>query len=374
MDLGKGRSRERAAAEGPAALFAGHVNRVAAMARELGKRPMIWADVLADHPDALDRLDPDITLADWWYEPDHDFDRVRRFSEAGRDFLTVAGTSSWSSLFPRLDTALPNIRGHARAARRHGASGLIVTDWGDGGHFNLFAGSLYPIAFGAQCAWSDEERGEAEFAAAFSEHVAGDPSGCSGEFCARLGRFHDAGFEHFNHSPLKTVFFETKLRRTRRKPTEEALRATLAELERLAAAVETQGLPADPTGAEWRFVLDASLLAAERGLAALRLRKASGRTAVSDPGLGRDLTALADRQRELTRRFRALWLARNRPEGLETALGLFRRATGALRRAVRQQTDRAHSQTRNNGAPPADAGVQTVGAAGAGGWRMGHLG
>ena len=62
VDLGRGRSARRATEEGLGALFAGHVNRVAAMARDLGKRPMIWADVLADHPDALDRLDPDIAL------------------------------------------------------------------------------------------------------------------------------------------------------------------------------------------------------------------------------------------------------------------------------------------------------------------------
>lgn len=335
VDLGKGRSRARAASEGPAAVFAGHVNRVAGMVRELDKRPMIWADVLADHPDALDLLDPDITLADWWYEPDHDFDRVRRFAEAGRDFLTTAGTSSWSSLFPRLDTALPNIRGHARAAKRFGASGFILTDWGDGGHFNLFGGSLYPIAAGAQAAWGDEDRPEAELAAAFSEHVSRDASGFSGKFCTRLGRLHDTGFGHFNHSPLKTVFFETRLRRSSRTPTRQALKATLAELQRLAVEAEARGLPTDSCGAEWRFVLDASRLAAERGLASLRWRAADRGRSPADRLLADEFTALADRQQQLGRRFRELWLHANRPEGIGTSLNLFRRAVTALRRAAR---------------------------------------
>ncbi len=335
VDLGKGLSREREAREGPAAVFAGHVNRVAAMARNLGKRPMIWADVLADHPEALDLLDADIVLCDWWYEPDHDFDRVRRFRDAGRDFLSVAGTSSWSSLFPRLDTSLPNVRGHARAAKRFGASGFIMTDWGDGGHFNLFGGSLYPIAAAAQAAWGDEDREETEFAAAFSEHVAGDASGFSGDFCRRLGRLHDAGFSHFNHSPLKTVFFDTRLRRSPRTPARQALEATLRELRRLAAEVGTRGLPSGPSGAEWRFVLDASLLGAERGLAALRLRDAERRENREDRQLAAELTSLADRQRGLARRFRKLWLATNRPEGIETAQKLFRNAVRALRRAAR---------------------------------------
>ncbi|MDE2661161.1 MAG: hypothetical protein OXI45_13235 [Acidobacteriota bacterium] len=335
VDLGKGLSSGRADREGPAAVFAGHVNRVAAMARELGKRPMIWADVIADHPEALDLLDPSITLADWWYEPDHDFERVRRFREARRDFLTVAGTSSWTSLFPRFDTSLPNIRGHARAAKRFGASGFIVTDWGDGGHYNLFGGSLFPIAAGAEAAWGDENRSEEELAAAFSEHVAADASGFSGEFATRLGRLHDTGFPHFNHSPLKTVFFETRLRRSTQVPTHAALEATLEALRRLAAETEECGLPPGPLGAEWRFALDASLLAAERGLATLRFRQAERNGSPDDRRLAGELAALAGRQSELARRFRELWLDANRPEGLETAQKRFRDAVGALRRAAR---------------------------------------
>ena len=338
VDLGKGLSRERADREGPAAVFAGHVNRVAKMVRELGKRPIIWADVIADHPEALGLLDPDITLADWWYEPDHDFDRVEHFRDAGRDFLTVAGTSSWSSLFPRFDTSLPNIRGHARAAKRFGASGLIVTDWGDGGHFNLFGGSLFPIAVGAEAAWGNEDRPESELAAAFSEHVAGDTSGFCGDFATRLGRLHNTGFPHFNHSPLKTVFFETRLRRGARVPSREALRATLNGLRRLTAEAEAHGLPRGTMGAEWQFALDASVLAAERGLAILRWREAGGETAAANGRLAEDLRALADRQVELARRFRRLWLATNRPEGIETALKLFRNAVAAFRRALREAT------------------------------------
>ena len=335
VDLGKGLSSERAGREGPAAVFAGHVNRVAGMARELGKRPMIWADVIADHPEALDLLDPSITLADWWYEPDHDFDRVRRFRDAGRDFLTVAGTSSWTSLFPRFDTSLPNIRGHARAAKRFGASGFIVTDWGDGGHYNLFGGSLFPIAAGAEAAWGNEDRPEGELAAAFSEHVAADASGFSGEFATRLGRLHDTGFPHFNHSPLKTVFFETRLRRSARVPAREALEATLEALRRLAAETEARGLPPGRSGAEWRFALDASRLAAERGLATLRFRQSERSGSPEDRRLAAELAALAGRQRELARRFRELWLRANRPEGIETAEKRFRDAVRALRRAAR---------------------------------------
>ena len=332
VDLGRGRSAERARKEGLAAVFAGHVNQVAELARAHGKRPMIWSDFLADHPEALDRLDPDIVLCDWWYEPDHDFDRVRRFRDAGRSFLTGCGTSSWTSLFPRLDTALPNIRGHARAAREYGADGMIVTDWGDGGHFNLFSGSLAPIAVGAEAAWGDENRPESELRTAFSEHVVGDPSGFAGEFAFRLGRCHQTGFPHFNHSPLKTVFFETRLLRSHRIPEPGVLEATRRELDRLAAEAGQRGLPEAPVGTEWAWALDASRLAAERGRLALALRARTG----PDAALAAELGSLADRQADLFRRFRDAWGASYRPEGRETAFGLHRAAIRALRRSARR--------------------------------------
>ena len=344
VDLGSGKSAALAARDGRGALFASHVNRVAAMARGLGKRPMIWADVLAEHPDALDRLDPDIVLADWWYEPDHDFDRVERFRRAGREFLSVAGTSSWNSLFPRLHAALPNIRGHARAARRFGASGLILTDWGDGGHFNLFGGSLFPLAAGAEAAWGDPERPEGELEAAFSEQVAGDPGGFAGSFAARLGRLHDAGFRHFNHSPLKTVFFETKPRATRRVPEKAALDRTLRQLRRLAGEAAERGLPAGQISLEWGHALDASVLAAERGLALLRYRSAADADPAEKRQLAEELVRLADRQRWLEEGFRQIWLRTSRPEGRETADALYRNAADALRRAARALAVRGRSR------------------------------
>ncbi len=330
IDLGEGRSKLRAEREGLAAVFAGHVNRVAAMARRLGKRPMIWADVLADHPRTLEQLDEDIVLTDWWYEADHDFDRVARFREAGRRFLSVAGTSSWTSLFPRLPTALPNIIGHARAAKRFGGDGFLLTDWGDGGHYNFFSGSLYPLAFGAEAAWGQGDPDEAAIRDAFSELVAGDPSGFAGAFASRLGRLHEVGFPHFNHSPLKTVFFETRLKTASRVPDEAVLRRTREDLRTLADDARSEGLPGGVVGAEWGYALDASLLAAERGLATLAYRSGSGDTAA--------LHDLAVRQRALRDRFKEVWLMANRPQGIRTALERHRDAADALERAARQRS------------------------------------
>jgi len=118
-------------------------------------------------------------------------------------------------------------------------------------------------------------------------------------------------------------------------PAHEALESTLAALRRLSAETEARGLPPGLPGEEWRFALDASLLAAERGLATLRFRQSEGSGSPDDRRLAGELAALAGRQSELARRFRNLWLRANRPEGIETAQKLFRDAVRALRRAAR---------------------------------------
>ena len=47
-----------------------------------------------------------------------------------------------------------NITAFARAGLAHGATGLLTTDWGDHGHFNLLACSWHAIALGAALGWN----------------------------------------------------------------------------------------------------------------------------------------------------------------------------------------------------------------------------
>ena len=97
-DLGRGRSRKRADAIGRGGVFLEHVHQVRDLARAHGKRTMIWADVVHQHPELAPQLDRDIVLLDWWYEAEGDVDRVRVFRELGLEFLVCPGTSSWNCL------------------------------------------------------------------------------------------------------------------------------------------------------------------------------------------------------------------------------------------------------------------------------------
>src|SRR5205085_2545072 len=60
--------------------------------------------------------------------------RASTLAAAERPFWLCPGTSSWLSILGRVTNAMGNCAAAVDAARSHGGSGLLVTDWGDMGH------------------------------------------------------------------------------------------------------------------------------------------------------------------------------------------------------------------------------------------------
>ncbi len=341
-DLGRGRSRELAESLGPGGLFLEHVRRVRDLAREHGRRTAIWADFVHAHPERIPEFPTDVLLCEWWYEADFDFDRVRVFAEHELEFWVCPGTSSWNCLFPRQDNALTNVARWADAGRRHGATGLLMTDWGDGGHYNLLGNSWLGYAWAAQQAWSGDMP-PASFDRAFGRVLFGDGSGEAARLYRELGALHDAGFPVFNASPLQFLFFDDL---------EEAwfvrgvaprvAGRTLARLERvqarLAGAADRFGADTQ-TYQELCYAADASLLALRRALAGRRWiawREQPDRLAArARRALARELATLASEQRELATRLRRLWRARSRSSNFELTGRRLARAISSTARAAR---------------------------------------
>jgi hypothetical protein len=340
VDLGKGLSKERAEKAGVAAIFASHVSRVQELAAKHGKKTMIWADFLFEHREVLPLLPRDLLLIDWWYEANHDFERVKILRENGIPFLAAAGTSGWNTLFPRLENALANIRGYAEAAKRHGAEGLLVTEWGDGGHGNLLGNSIYGFAFGAQAAWGTTHPERTAFDRAFSMHLFSDPSAAAGRLYRALGDLHATGFDHFNHSPLKTLFFDDLIEaKFTSKAKRAVLERTLERLRRVARDFKTErrklrSRPAELE--ELRYAIEASILAAEKGLAGVDLLRWRENPARARKSLASELRRITESQMRLKRELRKLWLARNRPDGFEKMEAQYDASIRGLRRVAEE--------------------------------------
>lgn len=176
FDIGQGRSEAEVEARGEggrASLYFEFVSKVCAIARELGKRPMMWADIALSTPESLHLFPRDAVGLAWGYEPDFGFaEACRRLGEQGVEAWVCPGTSAWLSITGRTTERRGNIAA-AAAARSAGASGFLVTDWGDYGHMQQWPVTMRGIADAVQAAWNPSVEADPR---AVSLHALGDTS------------------------------------------------------------------------------------------------------------------------------------------------------------------------------------------------------
>ena len=153
------------------------------------------------------QVSPTIIALNWGYEADHPFEReAALFAKAKIPFYVCPGTSTWQTLIGRHDNALANLRAAAKAGRKHGAIGYLITDWGDGGHPQPLAVSYLPYLAGASLSWCAKTFDEAKLIPVLSRDVFKDPTGNAAKAAFALGLAHrKLNFNVPNETPLGTV-------------------------------------------------------------------------------------------------------------------------------------------------------------------------
>lgn len=307
FDLGHGQSQALCAARGVGRVY---LDFLLALYRDVTARGFtlqFWGDIILHHPELVAELPPDAIALEWGYEADHPFEaHGAQFAAAGIPFYVCPGTSAWCSLAGRTDNALGNLRQAAEHGFQHGATGYLNTDWGDRGHWQALPVSYLGFAAGAAYSWCLETHREADWPLLLSRYAFDDPSGATGRVAYDLGNVYQAtGVEISNGTLLFWI-----LQRSR-----EQLLArpgmTPAGLQRALAALDAA---LAPLGQERMARPDAALIRREFRLTARLLRYAChrGLWALGEPP-GLDLTA---ELHAILAEYRALWLARNRPGGL----------------------------------------------------------
>lgn len=339
-DLGRGKTRTRAKREGQGRVYLDHLLRVRELAARHGRRPLFWADILEKHPECVAGLPSDAGLLFWNYEPAASAAaltrRMRRLPTRGREWWVCPGTSSWNALFFRRSIASVNIFQTARAGAAAGARGLLLTDWGDNGHYNFSSASLWPMAYAAQCAWSLPSRppDELQFDEDFAACVLGDSNPAWVEAGRLLGGLADSfGVAVPNYSPERWLLTGpppeeedllgvARMIEPYRRIGVNGLRRALGRAERAATLL----VPLRPVEAELGRVRDEWLLSARLAGFACRLELA--RRDEAEPG---DTPAsLRGECRALARRFAQVWMARNKRSDLGRIEKDFRRIEAAI--------------------------------------------
>jgi hypothetical protein len=213
-DLATGQSKPLAESQSKGRVYLQHILRLRDLAATHGRKIMLWADMLHHYPELVSELPEDVLLLDWEYEAADRYPTVENLGESARDFWVCPGTSSWNTLFPRLDNALGNIREYVRHGIEAGATGMLLTDWGDYGHYSPLSLSWYPYLFGAATAWTGAHMSADDFDAAFAVQFLGKAvDDSSVKAMRRLGRAVTApGLGRRNGSNLPIGLFEDPLR------------------------------------------------------------------------------------------------------------------------------------------------------------------
>jgi hexosaminidase len=242
-DLGRGQSKKLCERLGKGHVYLGFLKKIHREVSTRGKRMMFWGDIILEHPQFIKQLPRDIIVLNWGYEANHPFAKeAAQFAKAKIPFYVCPGTSTWQTLIGRHDNALANLRAAAKAGRKHGAIGYLITDWGDGGHPQPLAISYLPYLAGASLSWCAKTFDEKLLVPVLSRDIFNDPTQCIAKAAMALGLAHRRlHFTAPNETPLGTViaapppeqrelFYHNGLKHFSR-ISEKNIRATLKEIE-----------------------------------------------------------------------------------------------------------------------------------------------
>ena len=136
-----------------------------------GKKVMFWADMIYNYPQSYHMVPKDAVALEWGYELIQSQRMTAHciaYRDAGVRYYVCPSVNTHGSLTSRMDVTTFNLRTCAELAVEYGAEGYLVTDWGDGGHYQQWCWSMQPIALGGQYGWNigkpqDGESFKAEF-------------------------------------------------------------------------------------------------------------------------------------------------------------------------------------------------------------------
>ncbi len=287
--------------------------------REMDQRTMlVWGDRISADRSLVPQLPEDVVVCEWGYEDWHPFgEKLSELSAGGRETWVCPGTSSWLSILGRTGNMVRNCSKAAAEGLAGGATGYLVTDWGDMGHLQHLPISYPGFAYAAAVSWCWEQNRSIDLAAALSLHVLDDPSMEIGGALIALGNTYDllsCQFPNLSTLVLHLYFpqltlgdgFTVGLRAEDLEKVEEHLIRAVASLD-----------AAQPRSEDGALVMDE--LRASAALVSLLTRDALSRlqgdgTLDSVPAPQRD--HFARELASLTEHYRELWLARNRAGGL----------------------------------------------------------
>jgi len=192
-DLSRGGLAGAADSIGVARIYAGHVTRIDSILRRLGKRTIIWGDIILEHPEILEMIPESMVVGAWDYSASESFARfIDPVKQAGFDFTISPGILNSGRLIPDFRMAVTNIRNFINEGYEKGTLGVYCTVWDDGG-MHFFSRDWYGVAYNAEQCWRPNRDPLEDFDRRFSQGIYGDTEQLIPRTLHALNRLTDLG-------------------------------------------------------------------------------------------------------------------------------------------------------------------------------------
>jgi hypothetical protein len=344
FELGEGRSREEAKTKGVGKVYFDHIRRVSGILKPYDRQLMMWGDIALNHPELIGEIPKEMIVMNWAYGARESYaSRIEPFQKAGLRQFVCPSVWNFNLIFPNNEFAAVNIRNFVRDGQAAGALGVMNTNWDDDGE-TLFEMTWYGVGLGAAAGWEnaplDIEKFDRKFDWAFFRSEGDDFT----RAIRALGAASKTlGIENLTQNALYwqnpfTAQFQKLAReklenarnlRLRVEAAEESLIKNQPRARRnkeMIPAIRFAAQRLDHYGRRFIFIdqfsqayWDAYLNMSDRA----RVNKLSWYSGA----IYNYLREMGEENSELKRKYRALYLAENKPSHLESVLARYDRST-----------------------------------------------
>jgi hexosaminidase len=191
FELGKGKSKELCGRIGEGQVYLDYALKMHDLASSRNKKMFMWGDIVLKHPELISRIPKDITLLDWGYESSYPYERhCKTLQSSGLNYMVCPGTNSWTSITGRTDNMLATVEVATANAVKYGARGMLITDWGDMGHWQYLPVSYAGYTAGGALSWNSKSRKDMPLSTFLNSYVFRDKSSTMGNLALDMGRYN----------------------------------------------------------------------------------------------------------------------------------------------------------------------------------------
>lgn len=317
-DLGLGRSAGAVQEKGAGRVYLEYLLGIHELVKRHGRAMHFWGDIITQHPELVTELPGDVVVLEWGYEADHPFDEHgAEFARSGIPFFVCPGTSSWNAIAGRTSNCFANVENATGNGLRHGATGVLTTDWGDNGHTQYLPVSYLGFAAGAAMSWCHLTNAGEDFISALDLHAFRDRARVMGTLSHDLGDAHEkAGWAPENSTVLFHLLTQAPGSLLPDGVTVGSLEETIEHIESIMEPLDDARMDREDAGT----IRDEFANAARMMLHACRRGKSMLEGNIDS---AEEREELASEMRTILGEHRRLWNARNRPGGLQESQNVF---------------------------------------------------